>query len=76
MSERKWERPLTSKFWRASARPLLAEARHGPTQDTPAPIAPYEVFRRLDLGPGGYARAAACDAKSALRAAIARKHSQ
>ena len=36
--------------------------------------APYELFRRLDLGPGGYARAAAKDAKAAVRTAIARKH--
>jgi hypothetical protein len=43
-------------------------------QNAPAERAPYELFRRLDLGPGGYARAAARDAKSAVRAAIARKH--
>jgi hypothetical protein len=36
--------------------------------------APYELFRRLDLGPGGYARAAVKDAKAAVRTAIARKH--
>jgi hypothetical protein len=36
--------------------------------------APYELFRQLDLGPGGYARAAAKDAKSSVRAAIARKY--
>jgi hypothetical protein len=35
---------------------------------------PYEVFRRLDLGPGGYANAPARDAKSAVKAAILRKH--
>jgi negative regulator of replication initiation len=35
---------------------------------------PWEVFRQLDLGPGGHARAAARDAKSAVRATIARKH--
>jgi negative regulator of replication initiation len=43
-------------------------------QDAPAQTAPYELFRRLDLGPGGYARSPAKDAKSAVRAAIARKH--
>ena len=43
-------------------------------QSTAAERAPYEVFRRLDLGPGGYARAAAKDAKTAVRASIARKH--
>ena len=36
--------------------------------------APYELFRRLDLGPGGYARAAAKDAKATVRTVIARKH--
>lgn len=35
---------------------------------------PWEVFRQLDLGPGGYARAAARDAKQAVRATVARKH--
>jgi hypothetical protein len=43
-------------------------------QNAPAQRAPYEAFRQLDLGPGGYARAAAKDAKVAVRAAIARKH--
>jgi hypothetical protein len=43
-------------------------------QNAPAPRAPYDVFRRLDLGPGGYARAPARDAKAAVRAAVARKH--
>jgi hypothetical protein len=43
-------------------------------QNAPAENAPYELFRRLDLGPGGYARAAAKDAKAAVRTAIARKH--
>ena len=35
---------------------------------------PYEVYRRLDLGPGGYAIAPARNAKSAVRDAIRRKH--
>jgi hypothetical protein len=35
---------------------------------------PYEVYRRIDLGPGGYARSPARGAKKAVRAAIARKH--
>ncbi|MEP7248064.1 MAG: ribbon-helix-helix protein, CopG family [Gammaproteobacteria bacterium] len=45
-------------------------------QNAPAEHAPYELFRQLDLGPGGYARAAAKDAKVALRSVIARKHSK
>lgn len=36
--------------------------------------APYDVFRQLDLGKGGYARAAAKDAKVVVRAALACKH--
>jgi len=43
-------------------------------QNAPAERAPYELFCQLDLGPGGYARAPAKDAKAAIRAAIARKH--
>jgi hypothetical protein len=37
---------------------------------------PYEIFRRLDLGPGHYAVAPARDAKSAVAEAIRRKHSR
>jgi hypothetical protein len=35
---------------------------------------PYDVFRRLDLGKGGYALAPAKRAKSAVADAIKRKH--
>ena len=35
---------------------------------------PYEVFRKLDLGTGGYAVASARDAKAAVAAVIRRKH--
>ncbi|MDE2989818.1 MAG: hypothetical protein OXU21_01950 [Chloroflexota bacterium] len=35
---------------------------------------PYEVYRRLNLGPGGYAVAAARDAKAAVVAVVAAKH--
>lgn len=35
---------------------------------------PYEIFRRFDLGPGGYAAAPAARAKNAVRAVIGRKH--
>jgi hypothetical protein len=44
------------------------------TMNAPAPRSPYELLRGLDLGPGGYARAPAKDAKSAVRKAILRKH--
>jgi hypothetical protein len=35
---------------------------------------PYDVYRRLDLGAGGYAIAPARHAKAALKEAIRRKH--
>ena len=35
---------------------------------------PYEIFRKLDIGPGGSAVAPARDAKKAVREVIARKH--
>ena len=53
-------------------RGLMAYKEHA--QNAPAERAPYELFRRLDLGPGGYARAAAKNAKDAVRTVIARKH--
>lgn len=41
-----------------------------------APRKPYEIFRQLDLGTGGYAVAPARDAKSAITEVIRRKHSR
>ena len=35
---------------------------------------PYDIYRELDLGPGGYARAPARAAKSAIADFIRRKH--
>ena len=35
---------------------------------------PYEVFRRLDLGPGGYSIAPASEAKQAVARVIREKH--
>ena len=35
---------------------------------------PCEAFRRLDLGPGGYAAAPASQAKTAITAVIGEKH--
>jgi hypothetical protein len=35
---------------------------------------PYDVYRELDLGPGGYSIAPAREAKSAIAEAIRRKH--
>lgn len=40
-----------------------------PTTETP-----YQVFSRLDLGPGGYAMASAKSAKKAATTAIKKKH--
>lgn len=39
-----------------------------------AVVTPFEVYRRLDLGPGGYATVAARDAKAAVATAISAKH--
>lgn len=35
---------------------------------------PYDIYRELDLGPGGYAVVPAREAKSAVADAIRRKH--
>ena len=35
---------------------------------------PYEIFKQLDLGPGGYARSPARQAKAAAADLIRRKH--
>lgn len=35
---------------------------------------PYDIYRKLDLGGGGYARAPARDAKSAVAEIIRKKH--
>ena len=35
---------------------------------------PYEIYRELDLGPGGSAIAPSTDVKRAVRAAIKKKH--
>lgn len=37
-------------------------------------LRPYEVYRRLDLGAGGWSRAAAAEAKRAVAEVIRRKH--
>ncbi|SDY15710.1 hypothetical protein SAMN05421644_1344 [Allochromatium warmingii] len=35
---------------------------------------PYDIYRELDLGPGGYAQAPARSAKSAIADVMRRKH--
>lgn len=35
---------------------------------------PFTIYRSLDLGPGGYARAPAREAKASVRAVVRRKH--
>lgn len=50
-------------------RGVQAYSEHGVTE----PAAPYEVFRKLDLGKGGYAKAPARETKGAIRKVIARK---
>jgi hypothetical protein len=37
---------------------------------------PYDIYRKLDLGSGGYAQAPAGDAKKAVADIIAKKHSR
>jgi hypothetical protein len=37
---------------------------------------PYDIFRQLDLGEGGYARAPAREAKAAIADTIRRKHTR
>lgn len=37
---------------------------------------PYDIYRELDLGEGGHARAAGREAKSAVADAIRRKHNR
>jgi hypothetical protein len=37
---------------------------------------PYEIYRQLELGEGGYAMAAAKEAKPAVREIIRRKHAR
>jgi len=37
---------------------------------------PYDIYRELDLGGGGYASAPAREAKSAVAALIRRKHNR
>lgn len=39
-----------------------------------SPRTPYEVYKQLDLGPGGHARSPARQAKSAVADLIRRKH--
>jgi Arc/MetJ-type ribon-helix-helix transcriptional regulator len=39
-----------------------------------APRKPFEIYRELDLGPGGYARHPATDSRRGAREAILRKH--
>jgi hypothetical protein len=44
------------------------------TLNAPAPRSPYELLCALDLGPGGYARAPARDAKFGISQTIRRKY--
>jgi len=36
--------------------------------------APYEIYRELDLGPGGYAIASSANVREGVRSALKRKH--
>src|SRR5262245_10857642 len=46
---------------------------HREVDEQPAPT-PWEAYRQLDIGPGGYAVAAARDYKQALREQLRKKH--
>lgn len=37
---------------------------------------PYEIYKELDLGPGGYGVASSAEAKRGVQEAIRRKHGQ
>lgn len=39
-----------------------------------AATTPFEIYRELDLGPGGYAIAPSTDVRRGVREALARKH--
>jgi hypothetical protein len=39
-----------------------------------ATVRPFDIYRKLDVGPGGYARAPARNAKRGLKAILRRKH--
>jgi hypothetical protein len=49
------------------------KARRFSARRAPMTRTPYEAFSLLDLGPGGYARAAARDAKTSVKTAFQRK---
>ena len=52
-------------------RGLKTYERVAPQEGTPTP---WEIYQRLDLGKGGWARAPAKHAKRAVREVIGRKH--
>ncbi|MDE2732841.1 MAG: hypothetical protein OXI72_00500 [Gemmatimonadota bacterium] len=60
-----------SEVLKRGLRVYAASAPKVPTTETP-----YQVFSRLDLGPGGYAIAPAKCAKTAATEAIRKKHQQ
>lgn len=58
----------TSEVFRRGLQ-AYAESVHCEMAETP-----YDVFRRFDLGPGGYAATLASQAKTAVAALIGKKH--
>ena len=58
---------------KADAVIMTKQAHAGSAHDEIAET-PYAIFRRLDLGPGGYAAAPAKRAKTAVAAVISEKH--
>ena len=74
------ERALT-EIRRATGLSVSAVLKHGVVaarealRSQPA-VNPFEVYRSIDLGPGGYARAPARRAKTAVREILRRKRRQ
>ena len=57
-----------SEALKRGLRALLQEVRRQ------ADLLPYDLYRSLDLGPGGYAIAASTDVKRAVSATLKKKH--
>lgn len=57
-----------SEVLKRGVRALRARVRNKPAR------LPYDVYKELDLGPGGYAIASSQDTRAGVRLALKRKH--
>ena len=57
-----------SEVLKRGLRAVQALLRRNPVQR------PYDIYKQLDLGPGGYAIASSSDTRAAVRLALKRKH--